>query len=298
MSAPAVPAAELELTAAQFRRIAALLRERAGITLAEGSQKLVISRLSKHLRRLGHRGFDPYLALVTGAAGAGELEQMINALTTNTTRFFREPGHFELMASRILPRLIDRARAGGRVRLWSAACSSGEEPYSIAATVLAAFPDAARFDLRILATDINGLMLARAEAALYEARTVRDLAPDARAMLFEPGERDGRVAIRPALRELVTFRYLNFVEDWPVSGPFDAIFCRNAAIYMDAATQQALWAGLERVLDEDGLLFIGHSERIGPGLAHRLELFAPTAFRRPRARIPATPSSKECQDVP
>lgn len=302
MSTPPAPSGgpgDLELTEQQFRRIAALLREHAGLTLAEEGHKLVISRLSRHLRRLGHRSFDAYLRVVTSPAGGAELAQMIDALTTNTTRFYREPEHFDLLASRALPRLIRRARAGGRVRIWSAACSSGEEPYSIAATVLEAFPEAARHDLRILATDINRTMLTRAEAGLYELRSVRDLAPEIRARLFTPGEREGRAAIRPELRALVTFRYLNFMEDWPVTGPFDAIFCRNAAIYMDAATQLKLWTGFERVLDEEGLLFIGHSERIGSSLSHRLELFAPTAYRRPAARIVPTPlSSKECHHVP
>ncbi len=289
---------DLDLTEMQFQRIAKILRDRAGLTLAEGGQKLVISRLSKHLRRLGYQGFDPYLALVTSKAGAVELDQMIDALTTNTTRFFRERDHFDLMTSRALPRLIRKARAGGRVRLWSAACSSGEEPYSMAATLLAAFPDAHCHDVKILATDINRLMLARGEAGLYDAQAIRDLAPESRAALFEPAEQDGMLRIRAGLRDLVTFGYLNFMDAWPVSGPFDVIFCRNVAIYMDAATQLRLWTGLERVLDEEGLLFIGHSERIGASLSDRLELFAPTSFRRPKARhSPSIPSLKERHNV-
>ncbi|WP_170134042.1 CheR family methyltransferase [Palleronia aestuarii] len=272
----------------QFRHIAAMLRDRTGIVLADGAQKFVVARLAKRLRRLGHRGFDVYLSLVTSPAGAGEFDLMIDALTTNTTRFFREPGHFDFLASRVLPRLIRKAREGGRVRFWSAACSSGEEPYSLAATILEAFPDAALYDVRILATDINREMLCRAEAGLYDIQAGRDLTPALRAALFDPSEDEGQAAIRPELRALITFRYMNFMEPWPVTGPFDVIFCRNAAIYMDTATQQKLWADFERVLDAEGTLFIGHSERIGSSLSHRLELVAPTAYRRPMTRIAPT----------
>ncbi|RYH00949.1 chemotaxis protein [Salipiger sp. IMCC34102] len=295
---PSSAALDLDLSAAQYARITAILKERAGIVLAEGSMGLVISRLARHLRRLGHRDFDTYLELVTTPAGAAERDQMINALTTNTTRFFREPDHFECLARQAMPRLTRKAKAGGRVRIWSAGCSSGEEAYSIAATVLGTFPDAAEYDLRILATDINSHMLSRAEEALYDIDAGRDLSPAARAALFEPARQGGSLVVRRALRDLVTFRYLNLIGDWPISGPFDVIFCRNVAIYLGAETQQNLWAGLARMLDEEGLLFIGHSEHIGPPSSDRLELFAPTSFRRPRVSpIPPHPSFKECQHV-
>ena len=272
----------LELSVAEFNKISAILRDQAGITLADGGEKLVISRLTKQLSRLGLSSFSSYLKHVTSPAGADDLVRMVEAMTTNTTRFFREPEHFETLAEDAMPRIIRKARAGGRVRLWSAACSTGEEAYSIAATVLKSFPDVARYDVRILATDINHAVLAHGTAGQYESRLASDIPPEMRNLMFEADGEDDRVRIRSSLRELVTFRYLNFVEPWPVSGPFDIIFCRNVAIYMDEAMQGRLWSGLESVLHDDGLLFIGHSERLGPGLSDRLQLFATTSFRRPQ----------------
>lgn len=279
----------VRLSPAHLRGIARILQDEAGIALGEESERLIVSRLSKRLRGLGFDGFDAYLALVSGAAGAAERRHMVNALTTNTTRFFREAGHFDILAAQVIPRLARKARTGGRVRLWSAACSTGEEAYSLAATLLEAFPEAPRFDVKILATDINDLVLERAEAGLFEPSCARGLSQAHRHCLFEAKEEGGRLRIRGALRDLVSFRYLNLVGPWPVSGPFDAIFCRNVAIYMDRPTQMRLWRALERVLDAQGVLFIGHSERIGPDLSDRLEIFGPTSFRRPT--VGATPHS-------
>ncbi|WP_102109293.1 CheR family methyltransferase [Oceaniglobus roseus] len=291
-AALSTPAAgtDFPLSDAQFERIGRIMRLQSGICLADGAQKLVVSRLSKHLKRLGLPGFEAYLDFVTGPQGAEEQKRMIDALTTNTTRFFREEGHFRLLETGQMPRLIRKAREGGRVRLWSAACSSGEEPYSMAATVLRAFPDAGQHDFRILATDINTAMLTRAKAAIYAAEAARDVPADLARLMFEPGPGPSQVRVRQPLRDLVSFRYLNFMEPWPVRGPFDAIFCRNVTIYMEPEIQMRIWTGLERVLDEEGSLFIGHSERIGPSLADRLELYGPTSFRRPGSRPTSTQS--------
>lgn len=269
-----------KLSEAEFSTIAELIKNKAGITITDGSHTLVVSRLSKHLKRLNLSDFQSYIALLKKPDADEEINLLVDALTTNTTKFFREPHHFDLLESDFLPRLARRAREGKRVRLWSAACSSGEEPYSIAATVLKAFPDAAKYDVKILATDINTSVLQRAEQGAYEQRLAEGLTDDQmRRMFVAPGT--STLQIRDELREMVTFRYLNFVEPWPVKGPFDVIFCRNAAIYMDTDVQNMLWGKMESVLDPQGALLIGHSERIGPHLSDRLELFAPTSFRRP-----------------
>ncbi len=271
-----------DLDAASFARIAEVLHEMAGIRLEAANRSLVVSRLSKRLRALGLASFREYCALVANPTERVERYEMVLALTTNTTRFFREPGHFAIYERDLLPRLVNRARAGSRVRIWSAGCSSGEEAWCLAALTLRAFPDANRHDLRILATDIDRTVLATAEAGLYPGRAAAAVPPDMTSLMFRPAEDgSGQMAIRDELRALVTFRYLNFVEPWPVSGPFDAIFCRNVAIYMDEETQAHLWRGLESVLDPDGYLFLGHSERIGTELEDRLELFDKTSFRRP-----------------
>ncbi|WGH80140.1 CheR family methyltransferase [Jannaschia ovalis] len=270
---------DLELPDAEFRAIAQLMHRQTGVLLDDGSRPLVFSRLARHVRRLGKSSFADYLAYLAGPNGAGERERMIDALTTNTTRFFREPAHFELLRAQVMPDLRRKAEAGARVRLWSAACSSGEEAYSIAAAVHAAFPDAARHDLRILATDVNRQMLDRAQDATYPAEIAGDV-PDAyRDALFEPAAKGAALVVRRALRDLVSVRYLNLMDPWPVSGAFDVIFCRNMAIYLDAATQARLWARLAGVLAPRGALFIGHSERLGAEREHAFETLGHTAFR-------------------
>lgn len=284
---------ELALSAAAFKQIKELLQVKAGIRLEENAQSLIISRLTKHLRRLGHTGFEQYLEHVCSSSGASELEQMINALTTNTTRFFREPGHFQLLEESVMPALIPFAKQGGRVRLWSAACSSGEEAYTIAAVVLKCFPEAASHDIRLLATDIDSNVLKKAQEGVYPARARQDVPTAYRDLMFEETADPEQIAIRMPLRDLTTFRYLNFMETWPISGPFHVVFCRNVAIYMDAETQHRIWSGLESVLDPAGTLFIGHSERIGASFADRLELFGPTSFRRPANFIRTISAHKE-----
>ncbi len=173
-----------------------------------------------------------------------------------------------------------RAERGHRLRLWSAGCSSGEEPYSLAATLLAAFPDAGKYDVRILATDINRRILSAAEAGRYPDLGRRYRSAIAAQPAVRPRDRAGNVHDRSRVRALVTFRRLNFVEPWPVRGPFDVIFCRNVAIYMDDEVQSHLWHGLGPLLAQGGLLCIGHSERVGPEFQDQLIPCGPTAYRR------------------
>lgn len=275
--------ADLAYTAADFERVQILIREVAGITMTEANQSLVLSRLAKHVRRLGYQRFADYLAFVTGPGGASELQVMVNALTTNTTRFFREPYHFETLANEVMPNLIERAKRGGRIRFWSAGCSSGEEAYSLAAIVLKNFLQAASHDVRILGTDINQEVLSKARIGRYPTVSLEAVPPELRSICFEIGTKDGEtLQVSPAVKELVTFRHLNFVEPWPLRGPFDAILCRNVAIYMDGSTQSRVWAGLISVIAPDGLLCIGHSERLGPEFAQDMTMCGRTTFKKSR----------------
>ncbi len=194
---------------------------------------------------------------------------MLTALTTNVTRFFREPHHFEHLKTRVLPHLIANARRGGRIRLWSAACSSGQEPYSIALTLLSLWPEAASHDVKMLATDIDPHMLAtgRRRASTRSASSEPVPRRPAQALLRadarSTASRIGASARRCAA--LVAFRQLNLIEPWPMQGPFDAIFCRNVVIYFDEPTQQRIWEKFVPRLAPDGALYIGHSERVtGP----------------------------------
>lgn len=267
---------EIRLDEAEFRALGALVAQETGIALAEGKRLMVQSRLLGRLRALGLGGFAEYVALLGQPQGRDEVQELISAVTTNVTGFFREEHHFRHLAEVVLPPLVARARQGGRVRLWSSACSTGEEPWSIAATLRRLCPEAGDLDLRILATDVDRKVLARAEAARYGDEAQAALSPEVQRQLFV----GTGGAILPDLRRAVRFRPLNLIGDWPMRGGFDAIFCRNVVIYFDKPTQERLWQRFAEVLPPGGWLYVGHSERIsGPAAA----LFAAegvTTYRR------------------
>lgn len=255
---------EFPFTARNFEQIASFLRAQTGIALSDAKATLVYSRLAKRVRKLGLRDFDTYCAFVESPKGIDERAEMVAALTTNVTRFFREPHHFDHLRESVLPRLVQRAKDGGRIRIWSAACSSGEEPYSIALTLLDMFPDAARHDVRILATDIDPNVVAKAKAGVYNEDAVAPI-PAALRERWLRRERDTAEnlwSLRDEPRALITFNGLNLIGDWPMRGRFDVIFCRNVVIYFEEATQTLLWNRFKNVLTADGRLYIGHSERV------------------------------------
>ncbi len=277
---PAAIAQDTPLSPENFRRIARVLHEDAGIAMPDAKRQLAHSRLSKRLRRLGMDDFTAYCDLVESKGGAEERGHMLAALTTNVTRFFREPHHFELLEKSVLPPLLDRARRGGRVRLWSAGCSTGEEPYSLALTILSMLPNAADLDIRILATDIDPNVLATARRGLYTARSAETIPERSRKRYVENTDDPGQVRMGDTVRRLVTLNGLNLVRRWPMKGPFDVIFCRNVVIYFDEATQRALWQEFARVLAPDGWLLIGHSERVFGPAAQTLRTAGITAYRK------------------
>ena len=270
--APSPGSGEYVMTAEDFRRIAAMLYADSGIVMGEGKESLVYSRLTKRLRALGLESFRSYCALVAGAEGVDERQRMLSALTTNLTRFFREPHHFEHLKAKVLPPLAAAARRGGRVRLWSAACSNGAEAYSIAMTLLSVMPDALEHDVRVLATDIDVKMIEACRRGLYEPEQVRDAPAALRDRWMRRVQADGAEAWEASedLRELIAFRELNLIGAWPMRGRFDAVFCRNVAIYFDEPTQTELWRRLSEQLAPGGRLYIGHSERVGGEALGRL----------------------------
>lgn len=256
---------EFAFSPSDFREIADIAKREAGIDLIEAKATLVYSRLTKRLRLLGIETFDEYCALVQ--EDAEERGSMIAALTTNVTRFFREKHHFEHLQKHVIEPLAAKARRGGKIRLWSAACSTGQEPYSMAMTVLSVLPDAAKLDIRILATDLNPHVVAHGRRGVYLRDEIRDVPPQMRARAFEDADEDNdrAVVVCEQARSLVTFRELNLMGSWPMSGPFDAIFCRNVVIYFDRDTQNRIWSRLAGMLADGGSLYIGHSERVlGP----------------------------------
>lgn len=267
------------LTQEDFRDIAAMLYADARIHLTDTKASLVYSRLIKRLRALNLESFADYCALLREDDSDGERREMLSALTTNVTRFFRERHHFEHLSSSVLPGLLARARRGERVRLWSAGCSSGEEPYSIALTILEQDPRAADLDMKVLATDIDPRMIARGRDGVYPEAALTEDVPASTLQRFFLREGDSRRAA-DELQEMVAFRRLNLNGDWPMRGPFDVIFCRNVAIYFDDATQCALWEKFAAMLAPGGWLYIGHSERVDGPASACLTSAGVTAYRR------------------
>jgi chemotaxis protein methyltransferase CheR len=277
----AVPDGEFPFTWADFRQIAELVHSEAGIVLTETKVNLVYSRLAKRLRAIGLRTFREYCALIQGESGIDERQAMIAAMTTNVTRFFRESHHFDYLRSRVLPGLLEGARKGGKVRIWSAGCSSGEEAYSIALTILELEPGAADLDVRILASDIDPEMLRRGTAGVYAVRQMGDIPQELRRKWFTivPGSGGAELEVGEDLHELVRFRELNLLREWPMRGKFDIIFCRNVMIYFDDDTQNTVWDRFAGILHPGGTLCIGHSERISVG-GHPYDLVGQTIYRR------------------
>jgi chemotaxis protein methyltransferase CheR len=255
---------EYPLTRRDLNEIAAMIYADAGIALNDSKASLVYSRLSKHIRNLGLRGFREYCALVASPEGAPERREMLSHLTTNFTRFFRENHHFDHLRTEVLPGLIARAKAGGRVRIWSAACSDGQEPYSIALTVLSMLQNVADYDFRILATDIDPKILALARAGAYDETALETVNPAMRKQWFKEVDIGGRrkFQVDDRVKRLITFNELNLMAQWPFKGPFDVIFCRNVVIYFDEPTQVKIWSRFAGLLPEGGHLYIGHSERV------------------------------------
>ena len=278
---------DLALTDDDFTRLRRLIHEEAGITLAPWKRGLVRGRLARRLEELGLRTFAEYHARLVDDASRDELTHFINAMTTNKTEFFREPHHFDYVRDAWLPsRGPCRRRTDRRLRLWSAGCSTGEEPYTLAMTLLDAIDVTVGWDIRILATDIDTDVLAHAEQAVYATEQLTPV-PSAlvrRYFLRGTGERSGLVRVKPDVRALVTFRHLNVLDDpWPMHGRFDAIFCRNVLIYFDRATQQRVLSRLVHQLADGGMLFLGHSETVH-GMVEGLTPAGATIYRRAGTR--------------
>lgn len=289
MNAPAPKDERVTLSAEEFDALAAIVHEVSGIVVSAGKSSMVHSRLWKRLRALGKSDYSSYIAHLRSPEGVEERRHLVSALTTNVTGFFRENHHFETLRDQVLPPLLARARAGGRVRLWSAGCSTGAEAYSMAITIAQTAPDFANYDIRILATDIDPLMVAHGKAARFDLNAVAGLSEDLRTQFLIPAGNDFQII--PALRSLVQFRELNLHDAWPMSGGFDVIFCRNVVIYFTPEARMRLWTRFESKLAPGGWMFMGHSERIPDLTQTRLDPAGITAYRL-RAEDAATKATQ------
>ena len=271
---------DLVITDREFASLRDMIHAHAGIALAPCKRYLVQARLGKRLRELGLTTFAEYHDRLTSDSSGAELTRFINAMTTNKTDFFREAHHFDHLRSKWLP---SRDPAAPRkLRFWSAACSTGEEPYTLAITLLDALGGGTGWDVRILASDIDTDVLARAAEGVYTAEQVAPVPPALlqRYFLRGMGSNAGTFRVGPVARGRVTFRHINFLDEpWPIRIRFDAIFCRNVLIYFDRPTQQRVLARLIAHLDDHGLLFLGHSES-AYGLVDNLRAVGPTIYQR------------------
>ncbi len=275
-----VEGGEFPITARDFAAIAGIMMDEAGISLNQSKVNLVYSRLAKRLRILGLQNFAQYCDMVARPDGAAERQEMIAALTTNVTRFFREPHHFDHLRDKIMPGLAEQAKKGSKIRLWSAASSTGQEPYSIAMTVLGVLPDAARYDVKILATDIDPNVLATASAGIYDASALEPVPSALRQRWFAPvREQPGQMRVVDEMRSMITFRKMNLIGQWPMKGKFHVVFCRNVVIYFENPTQEMIWSRILPLLDPHGVLYIGHSERVTGATEAKLRSDGITIYR-------------------
>jgi len=262
-----------------FDRIAALTYRESGLLLVPEKRLMVQSRLRQRLRALQMHSFQDYATLVASDSGHNEVRLMISALTTNVSSFLREPHHFDLLTKHLLPGLRKRIASGARIRIWSAGCSNGQEPYSIAMHLCRAEPSLAKADFRILATDIDPNVIAFAARGAYPSSQLNVLPEQYRADFFEmPGSDPSSLLVTAEIKRLISFKELNLLGDWPMRQKFDAIFCRNVVIYFDTHTQERLWPRFRAALAPNGLFFLGHSERIAKPEAFHFSTLGPTAY--------------------
>ena len=268
----------------EFSLIQGLVKEQAGIALSEHKRSLVASRLGKRLRALGLPSLPTYYDYLTGPDGAAELENFVNAMTTNKTDFYRERVHFDFLERELVPALKVRAAQTGerKIRIWSAGCSTGEEPYTIALTLCETLGRMLAWDVRILASDIDTDVLHQASEGMYPQERATEI-PTAllqRYFLRGTGSRTGLVKVGREIRSLVTFRRINLLEEpWPIRTMFDCIFCRNVIIYFDRPTQCRLMTRFAAQLKDHGCLFLGHSESLH-GVCDQFTFLRNTIYRK------------------
>lgn len=267
---------EFPMTDADFKRIKTMTMSYTGISLSDHKRNMVYGRLARRLRRLGVPSFKDYCDLVESDSGL-ERTEFINSITTNLTSFFREGHHFKYLKEELFPELLKKNASSRRVRIWSAGCSTGEEPYSIA-MVVSQFVQFKNWDVKILATDLDTNVVQRAKEGVYTIERA-DGIPDEYRKYLRVDKTQSHVKVTENAQSLITFKPLNLLHSWPMSGPFDIIFCRNVVIYFNAETQRKLFDRYAEILCEDGHLFIGHSESLH-NVCDRFKSLGRTIYKR------------------
>lgn len=269
------------LSDAEYKEICSVIREMTGITMGSGKQQLIYRRLSGRLKATGIPTFREYMNFLQSGQQS-ECEHFTNAITTNLTSYFREQHHFEFLADTIIPETELAWKSGvPRLRIWSAGCSTGEEPYSIAITLRESLLQLNQWDARILATDLDTDVLNQGKTGIYPEQRVDKIPKIQLRRWFRKESRTNgeRVKVARELQELITFKQLNLMHDWPMHGPFDVIFCRNVIIYFDKQTQRVLMDRFANILKDGGYLILGHSESLF-NVTKRFELLGKTIYRK------------------
>lgn len=272
---------EFEFTDKHFNRVKKLVMDKAGIALSDKKVDLVYGRLARRLRALNINSFDQYLKLLKENTN-DELIEFVNSITTNLTSFFREQHHFDFLSNTALKYLLNKRKSEKRLRIWSAGCSTGEEPYSIAMTLMEKIPDINSWDIKILATDIDTNVLNIASEGIYDAQRIEGIDKSRVRKWFlkaKSTRKSDLVKVNPKLRELITFKQLNLMNDWPMKGEFDLLFCRNVVIYFNKDTQRVLFDRYANILKEDAYMFLGHSESLYK-VSDRFTLLGNTIHRK------------------
>jgi chemotaxis protein methyltransferase CheR len=279
---------EYHIDEEDFHLLRDVVYKHCGISLSAEKKSLVQARITKLMRIGGFASCKEYLKRVFSDRAGLFFSEFIDAISTNLTSFFRENQHYKYLSETVLPEILTRKQQAGDARIlaWSAACSSGEEPYTLAITILEAIlalpTTRIQWDVRILATDISTKMLGIARAGMYDAARLAAVPPMYRSYFAEVHGDTGtqRFAVSPDIRDIVRFRHLNLIDAWPFKGPFDFIFCRNVMIYFDQPTQQKLVERYWNCLAPGGFLFTGHSESL-TGIAHRFINRKPSIYEKP-----------------
>lgn len=270
---------EFSFTDTDFNFLAKLVNQHTGIVLADHKRNMVYSRLARRLRQLKMTSFAEYCDFLSSDTSDSEMMDFVNAITTNLTGFYRESHHFDHLKGVLQD--IQKAGKSKRIRIWSSACSSGQEPYSIAMTMTDALSNIASWDAKILATDLDTNMVATAQKGEYSDTVLEKIPPHYHKRFTNRvgGKDSGMIVMPDNIKGLITFKQLNLLHNWPFKGPFDVVFCRNVVIYFDKPTQKILFDRIANILKPDGFLYIGHSESLFK-VSERFKLIGKTIYQR------------------
>lgn len=274
---------EFKFTRKDFDFLRTVSNARTGIVVSDDKFDMFYARLSRRVRKLGLKDFSEYCKYIKDDKGDDEVLELVNAVTTNLTAFFRENHHFEFLRDTVIPKLLKENKDERKIRIWSAGCSTGEEPYSLAVTLKENLPPGLPWDTQILATDIDSNVLAKASKGVYAEDRVKDIPTKILRSWFMKGkgENAGSVRVKPEARSLINFGQLNLMEDWSVGDIKDVIFCRNVVIYFDRESKTRLINRYADNLKDGGYLFIGHSESLYK-ISDRFELIGNTIYQKIR----------------